>query len=987
MTALLRDRYEPLEEVGRGAEGRVVRAWDHLHGRPVAVKMRLGAGDRAIALAEARMLLGLTPHRLLPLVREDFFAGDDYCLVMDWVEGRNLAQVLTARGGPGLPLDEVLGYLEQVAEALDHLHGHDPPVVHGDVKPANVVVTDRGRVVLVDFGVSRSGASTLTGYGTPGYSAPEVASGAPPSPAVDVFGLAATAFALLTGAPPGPGSRPRWRQLMGDRAHQVELALRRGLAYDPARRPTSATELVAALRGEARVRTNLPVAISSFIGRGAEVTALRARMDAARLVTLTGPGGVGKTRLATEAAAEVLGEHPDGVYLVELAPVSDPALVPNQIAAVLGVTEHAGQRVEGMLAEHLSARRALLVVDNCEHLVEEVAGLINRLLRASSHLRVLATSREPLGIVGEDVFRVPPLGLPPAGVEDPDALASSEAVRLFVSRASASRNGFTLDATTAPAVAAICRRLDGIPLAIELAASRTASLSTRELASRLDDRFRVLRGGSRTSHPRHRTLRAVVDWSHDTLPDAEQTLFRRLSVFAGSFTLTAAEGVTGGDEVDGHDVVDLLGSLVDRSLVVAQDDGRYRLLETLRAYGLERLAESGEEEPVRQRHLDWFAAVASSNSPPYRGDAVAFLDTLEAEHDELRAALRWALDSGRVEAAADLAFTLYRFWGVRGYFRQGRQWFEELLDGGVSGIQRARALRLMTRFPTREVDVGDDVAGLEESLTLSRQAGDREESLACLCTLALAAIEQGDLEGSRRRLAEAWDEYRRWGAPDAVLYSLLTVKARLAGRVGDTARALALRHEALAVARRVGAELMVLDAVGRLAQDTEGSGDVGRAKALYQETSERASRLRDSTWQVTATGALGRLAQFAGDLGQAAALYANALREVERTGHRGEAWFWLFHVASLAVEAGQFGTAARVLGMESALARGRRHVWVFKDRHDQAVDRTRGALGPAAFESAREAGAALAVDEALAEVMAWLRAFASEAAPRNAATG
>ncbi len=433
MTALLRDRYEPLEEVGRGAEGRVLRAWDHLHGRPVAVKMRLRAHDRGTTLAEAKVLLNLTPHRLLPLVREDFFAGDDYCLVMDWVDGRNLAEVLAVRGEPGLPLDEVLGYLEQVAEALDHLHGHDPPVIHGDVKPANVVVNEKGRAVLVDFGVSRSAASDPSGYGTRGYSAPDVATGAPPSPAVDVFGLAATAFALLTGAPPGPGSRPRWQQLMGDRAQQVELALRRGLAYDPARRPERATELVAALRGEAQARTNLPVAISSFIGRGAEVSALRTRMQAARLVTLSGPGGVGKTRLATEAAAEVLGENPDGVYLVELAAVADPALVPNQVAAALGVGEHSGQRVEDTLVEQLSAHRALLVVDNCEHLVEAAAHLVDRLLRNSRHLRVLATSREPLGIVGEDVFRVPPPWSAPHGGRRgrrSDVLRSGPPVRL-----------------------------------------------------------------------------------------------------------------------------------------------------------------------------------------------------------------------------------------------------------------------------------------------------------------------------------------------------------------------------------------------------------------------------------------------------------------------------------------------------------------------------------------------------------------------------
>ncbi len=473
-----------------------------------------------------------------------------------------------------------------------------------------------------------------------------------------------------------------------------------------------------------------------------------------------------------------------------------------------------------------------------------------------------------------------------------------------------------------------------------------------------------------------------MDWSHDALPAPEQAVFRRLSVFAGSFTLAAAEGVAGGGEVDGADVVDLLGSLVDRSLVVAQDDGRYRLLETLRAYGAERLEESGEEDVVRQHHFEWFGAAASTHDRPYAEHTVAFLDSLEAEHDELRAALRWAIDSGRVESAADLAANLAQFWRVRGYMRQGRRWFEEILAGGVAGPRRARALRQVTRFQVAEVDLGQDATRVEEALTLARQAGDHGEVVACLGTLAYLAAERGDLEGGEQRLAEAKAEYDGHPLPDHHLYELLTLRGFLAGRSGDP-RAPELFGEALEVARRVGAELMVLNATGRMAQSSEGSGHVDRAKVLYQETLDRANRARFSFWRVTAQGALGRLAQFDGDLYEAASLYANAVLELSRNRDRSQAWFWLFHVASLALDARQPEAAARILGMESAVAGGRRHTGLFKVRYDQTVDRTKAALGPG-FDSAHHAGAALPADDAFAEVLAWLRALASEEPHRDA---
>ncbi|MDQ4068856.1 MAG: serine/threonine protein kinase, partial [Actinomycetota bacterium] len=326
MAELIRDRYEPLQVGGAGGQSTVLQALDHELGRLVALKVRPRGEDEPSLLTEARILLGLEPHPLLCRVREDFFAGDRYVLVTDWVEGTTLADVLREAGGTGLPLADVVHYLAQVAEALDHLHRHRPPVVHGDVKPANVIVTPEGKAVLVDFGIShqehgtdRTGTTTLVPAGTAGYAAPEVANGQPPTPASDVFSLAATAFALLTGRPPRPGVRPSWTGIDPERARLVEFALRRGLAVDPARRPATASALVHALQGQLRTPTNLQAPPTPFVGRTRESTQVKALLATTRLLTLTGAQGIGKSRLALQVAADQLPEYPDGAFVVDAA--------------------------------------------------------------------------------------------------------------------------------------------------------------------------------------------------------------------------------------------------------------------------------------------------------------------------------------------------------------------------------------------------------------------------------------------------------------------------------------------------------------------------------------------------------------------------------------------------------------------------------------------------------------------------------------------
>src|SRR5579884_2251548 len=395
---------------------------------------------------------------------------------------------------------------------------------------------------------------------------------------------------------------------------------------------------------------NLPVPSTSFIGREGQIDEVTRLLAAARLLTLTGAGGCGKTRLALRVGMDVLPVYPDGVWLVELAALADPALVAQAAARAVNVKKAPGRPVIDSLIDHLRAKTSLLILDNCEHVIEAAARVAEALLRACPGLRILATSREPLRTAGEVTWLVPSLSLPPRSrlvASDLDRMMGSEAVRLFADRAQAARPGFALSPADGPALQEICLRLDGIPLAIELAAARVRVFSLDQIAARLDDRFRLLTAGPRTVLPRQQTLRATVDWSYALLAEPERSLLRRLSVFAVGWTLEAAEAVAAGDGIQPYAVLDLLAQLVDKSLVLTEEQRgavRYRLLETIRQYAHDRLQEAGEVERTRDRHLAYFLALAEEAEPKLRGvEYQRFLDRLEEEHDNLRIALEWGL--------------------------------------------------------------------------------------------------------------------------------------------------------------------------------------------------------------------------------------------------------------------------------------------------------------------------------------------------------
>ncbi|HEY9525728.1 MAG TPA: helix-turn-helix domain-containing protein, partial [Anaerolineales bacterium] len=411
-------------------------------------------------------------------------------------------------------------------------------------------------------------------------------------------------------------------------------------------------------------RSNLPASTTSFIGREKELDEIVHLVAKDRLVTLAGAGGIGKTRLSLKAAQELLNAFADGVWFIELAPLSDPTLVPQAMVSTLGLIDQAGRSALNVLTDFLQTKHALLILDNCEHLIQTCAQLAETLLHACPNLHLIATSREALGVPGEITFSVPALSVPE--IEQSfviETLTKYEAVQLFIERARAALPGFVLTRDNVPAIAQVCHQLDGIPLALELAAARIKMMSLEEIRSHLNDRFRLLTGGARTALPRHQTLQAMIDWSHDLLSEPERVLWRRLSIFAGGWSLKAAESICGNEGIETHEILDLLTQLLNKSLLIAeQEQGketRYHMLETIRQYARDKLWTAGEGAMMRQRHLAYFVDLAERAEPNLRAfDMVIWLDRLETEQDNIRVAMEWALESD-VEAELRLASALW----------------------------------------------------------------------------------------------------------------------------------------------------------------------------------------------------------------------------------------------------------------------------------------------------------------------------------------
>ncbi len=697
-----------------------------------------------------------------------------------------------------------------------------------------------------------------------------------------------------------------------------------------------------ALRSLETVPNNLPQQVTTFIGREREHGQIKAALKKTRLLTLTGIGGIGKTRLSLQVSADVVHDYADGVWLVELAPISDGNLVPQAVATILGVKEETGRSLTEALVACARERKLLLVLDNCEHLVSACAELARQLLQAGPGVSILASSREPLNIAGETIYTVPPLSVP--GVDAGNATSSImqfEAVRLFVERAMAMEASFQYSDHYMPAIVEICRRLDGIPLALELAAARVRALSVVEIAARVNDRFRLLTSGNRTAQPRQQTLRAMIDWSYDLLNDGERMLLRRLSIFAGGWTLEAAERVGSGEGVEESEVLDLLTDLVDKSLVtIDAEGGRFGLLETVRQYADERLNQVHEGDATRTRHLHYFVGLAEAARPELDGpDQSAWLTRVDLERENLLAAHAWC---DHVPEGAALGLRLVHatqpYWFIRGLMDLGhRVTVAALARPGMQTrtLERSRGLfeagqlcGFMGRYEEAKVL-------LEESLAIARDLGDRFRVAKALQPLAMTASGLGDLGAARRYVEEAV----------------------------DLARALGDKHE-------------LATAVNGLAQLYRVEGSLDLAEPLYVQTIGLAREIEDR--ETMAIGLLNLAMVWIGR--GAGALACGALAEAvalaRALGSKPIGQGALDVASGLAAWQDAHQHAARWFGCAQAqmLQTG-----LQRDPTDQAflfplVDRSRTALGAAAFATAERVGGTLLYDGAIEEIRAWVAA-------------
>jgi predicted ATPase/DNA-binding SARP family transcriptional activator/tetratricopeptide (TPR) repeat protein len=767
----------------------------------------------------------------------------------------------------------------------------------------------------------------------------------------------------------------------------------------------------------------LPAETTSFIGRESDLATIEELLGLSRLLTLTGPGGSGKTRLALRAAAQAAGRHPGGVWLVELAQLTGPELVEPLTATTLGVREQPGRTLTEAIIAWAVDRDLLLVLDNCEHVLDAVADLASALLRGCPGLRIMATSQSRLGVSGEATWPVPPLALPPPGELDLAAVGAAEAVRLFCDRAGLARPGFTLTEGNVAEVSEICRRLDGIPLALELAAARLNALGTGQLAARLDDRFRLLAGASRGGLPRHRTLQAAIEWSHELLSEKEQICLRRLAVFAGSCTLEAAEEVCPGGALAPQDVFPTVTALVEKSLLTADErlgSMRYGLLESVYQFARQKLTEAGEVSELSQRQLGWLrglAAAADLTGP----DQGAWLDVLDAELDNIQAGLEWGVTAAP-GPMLELAGALASFWQARGHIGLGRSWLVAALAAAgphADPALRAIALDGAGRLAGVHADHQAQRRYQEESLAIWRELGDAARVAACLGDLGTVAHIFGEYPAARAMFAEALDLATGAGAPletGAALSGLgrlalhtgdldgateyyraamdtfsgagdLRRASLILGNLGvvaldqgDFALAAERFGKHLANVRELGDPKLVAGTLTNLGMVMQYEGDLDRAQELHTEALTQARDLGDRRLMAVALTNLGLVALARKQFGAARGYHLRSLELAETAGELRSVAESLAEIAQVDAAEGSPERAAVLFGAAAALRAGigAPVPGPERDRLQASVDAARESLGGAAFQAAWARGEAL---ETAAAIALTRRASPPPAAP------
>lgn len=737
-----------------------------------------------------------------------------------------------------------------------------------------------------------------------------------------------------------------------------------------------------ALRSLDSLPTNLPVQLTSFVGREAEIRALGDQLKRVRLLTLTGPGGVGKTRLALQVAAECSDQFAHGVWFIELAALSQPALVAQRVATTLGLQEPAGRTILEVLRDYLRDKDVLILLDNCEHLIDACAQMGDALLRAAPRLEILATSRQALGITGETVYPVPSLSFPGhdylpgtvAGDDRVQALNQFEAVRLFIERARALQPSFTVNSANAAALVEICQRLDGIPLALELAAARVKGLTVEQIARRLEDRFRLLTTGSRTAMAHHQTLQATIEWSYSLLEDSERVLLQRLSVFAGGWTIEAAEQICAGETLEGGDVLDVLLRLVDKSLVVVEQQGqaaRYHFLETIHQFARDRFDASGKAgvERVRNRHLEYFLDFVDEQDRTLRGaEQEETLASIDRELDNLRAALVWAAQSDNAEVELRLASGLWRYWRVRSYFSEGRDWLEKALrrsERASKGV-RARAMLGAGSLANYQADYVRAGELLEQSLELHRELRDRSGTAYCLNLLSHGQMMLGDVAAAHRSLDESLTIFRALGDRRGMGYALYFLGA-LYEASDDSATALPILEESLTHLRATGDTWWVGNALIQLGWGINRLGDPARALQVFGKALEISVQFGDTRGQARALQYSAEAKCSQGEFLSARNQYREALKLLQAIGDK---WWGTVAMEGLAYVAAQEDNARQVVLLLGAAEQmhetlGAPRLVAYRASYEWSLQRARELLNAHEFSSGWNEGRTLTFDEAI----------------------
>ncbi|MFQ6393445.1 protein kinase domain-containing protein [Nocardia sp. KC 131] len=985
--------FEDAEEIGRGGFGVVYRCTQAELDRTVAVKVltaEMDAENRERFLREQRAMGRLTGHpNIVTMLQADVTASGRPYLVMPYHPAGSLDARI--RGQGPLSAESVLWIGVKIAGALESAHRLD--ILHRDVKPGNVLLTDYGEPMLTDFGIARIAGGFQTDAGTvtgsPAFTAPEVLDGRAPTAAADVYGLGATLFCALTGHAAferrsGENVVTQFLRITTQPvpdlhehgiAEDVSAVISAAMSRDPDERPSAAAlgeaiqhtqrrqgfnveEMAIHLAEPDRERRAhkpatrgwhppapatswsagaLPLELTSFVNRRTELAQVRNLLSTARLVSLSGTGGVGKTRLALRAAAAARREFADGVWLVELADVSDPSLLVNVVAATLGLRDDPARPQSEVVVEFLSTRESLLVLDNCEQLVEAVAELVETWLRASSNLRILATSREPLNIAGEAVLQVPPLTVPDLDREPSlRGLPRYDAVTLFADRAAAAVPTFEVDEDNKAAVIRICARLDGLPLAIELAAARTRTMSPEQILQRLDDRYGLLTRASRTAPTRQQTLRWCIDWSYELCTEAEQRLWARLSVFAGGFELDAAEQVCGADLAP-EDPLDVLSALVDKSILIRNESNgvvRFRMLETLRDYGRQKLRESGEDQQLRHRHRDWYQQLVLGAEAEWISDRQPYWTVrLEREQPNLRDALEYCLaedTDDAAEAGLRTAAALFLFWLFRGLYDEGRHWIDLVLN----------------HLPARQ-SIPDRVKALQVGVVLAALHGD--------VPTAAALVAEG------RVLAEQ--------DPTPMTQALIAyADGVLALYSGEPARGFSPLERAVEVFSSNQRGYLYVAAVSTLGALHEKAGDTERAIEYLRQVLSITEACGESQFRSVALWVTGIAVWQQGKGSRAMQLLRQALQVTRRVRNPIVAALSLEALAWTVCADGDAKRAATLMGAAQELNRSidtPSSVLPMPQHHDECVRLARSTLGTRAFDAAVQHGRVMNVDEAV----------------------